>query len=134
MVSTTELLPEHLAFGEAWQRQVFVDEMQNTFSVGLAVAYAAAGGAEFTPCFDVAALPAPSPIRLNMWRLAKCSTTAPLLILVQSSGRVTVADGRHRLAKAKWLERRRTVPAWILPWTYSAKSRCRIHYEVFDNL
>jgi hypothetical protein len=134
MASNTELLREHLELCESWQRQVFVDEMQNTFSVGLAAAYAAAGGGEYSQCFEVAALPVLSPIRLNMWRLAKCSTTTPLLILVQASGRISIADGRHRLAKAKWLERRRTIPAWILPWTYAAKSSCRIRYEVFDNL
>lgn len=134
MVSTTELLREHLALADPWQRQEFVDEMQNTFSVGLAAAYATAGGAEYTPFIEVAALPVPSLTRLNVWRLVKCSTKAPILILVQSSGRVSIADGRHRLAKAKWLERRGTIPAWILPWTYAAKSSCRIRYERFDDL
>jgi len=133
-MKAADLYDRHLALAAGWQRQVFVDEMENTFSVGLASAFAEAGGGEFSPRLDLTALPAILPWEVNWLKVARCDTASPILVLVQGSGRITIADGRHRVARARWIERRANLPAWILPWTYAAKSASRIEYEVFDHL
>ena len=108
--------------------------MSNVFSVGLALAFAEKGGGEFAECFDVAQLPIPALAILDRCRIIGCDTATPILILVQASGRITIADGRHRLAKAYWIERRLDLLAWVLPWSYAAKSAARIQFMNFDNL
>ena len=113
---------------------MFLDEIGNTFSVGLAAAFAETGAGEFKRDFDLALLPSTGLLELNWVRLIMSETASPVLVLVQWNGRITVADGRHRVARARLIERLTTLPAWVLPWTYAAKSASQIQFEVFDHL
>jgi hypothetical protein len=51
----------------------------------------------------------------NLDRMLNCDTKFPILILVENDGNLSVADGLNRLFKAICIEKKKYLPAYLVP-------------------
>jgi hypothetical protein len=121
-------LERHMQFDAGWHRQVFRDDLGRRFSVGLLNQYAIN-----TEQLTISSLPVDviakaelKLLRINFLKLLLCDCDMPVILLMQHTGHLTVPDGRHRLIKARYFKRRKTINALVVPWTAVARQSCQI--------
>lgn len=100
-----------------------MDGQENLYSVGLLHQYAVKLGEDFfEPALQVDECLDLGRGQIDQERVGRANADFPILVVVEESGHLSVADGVHRLIKSR-LAGKRTIGCFCIPWTDEAFKR-----------